>query len=356
MARASGRRRSAGGGSRPGEFQLIDALLGPFGAGRDGAAQGPGVLVGPGDDCARLQPAPGQRLLATTDAVVDGVHFDLTRCTAQDAGWKAVAVNLSDLAAAGARPRWLLCALGVPPAAGDLLATARGLGEGMAALCGRHGCALVGGNVTRSPAWSLTLTALGEARRPLSRAGGRPGDVLVLVGTLGLAAVGLRLLLGGARGRRTAAEQAALRAQTRPEPQVAAGLAAAGLASAAIDVSDGLLQDLGHLCARSRCGAELQCELLPRTALVRAADAASAARGGHRYAVSLAGGEEYALLLAVPPRRLERLLLALERAGAAWSAIGRLTAGRALRLREGGRRLPVPARGGFDHLGGAGPG
>ena len=375
------------GSERSGEFALIDAFLQPFGLGRDGRAgagpgiadipgsasgAGSGVIVGPGDDCAQLLPSRGQVLVATTDAVLDGVHFDLRRCTPEDAGWKALAVNLSDLAAAGARPRWFLCALGVPKRAlqrasatsprvakfanparagggQDALRIARRLGAGMAALAAQAGCALAGGNVTSALQWTLTLTALGEARRPLSRAGGRPGDLLVLAGTLGAAALGLRLLQ---RRRRPsgASERAAVAAQLRPKPLVAAGLAAATLASAAIDVSDGLLKDLGQLCARSGCGAVIDCSALPRLASVVLAEAGDAQRGTHPYALSLGGGEEYALLLAVAPARLGRLLSALAAAGSPGTPIGRLEAKRGVRLTDGTRALPLPLRAGFDHL------
>ena len=349
MRAGRGVRRPGAKAARAGEFGVIDAFLAPFGLGRDGGSSArDGVLLGPGDDCAQLRPARGQVLVATTDAVLDGVHFDLRRCTPDDAGWKALAVNLSDLAAAGARPRWFLCALGVPKGARPGQ-SARRMGAGMAALAAAADCALVGGNVTAALQWTLTITALGEARSPLSRAGGRPGDLLVLSGTLGAAALGLRLLQ---RRRRPAGAEAlaAVAAQQRPQPLWQAGLAAAGLASAAIDVSDGLLADLGHLCDRSGCGALVDCAALPRLAAVARAEAADARRGAHPHALSLAGGEDYALLLAVAPARRRRLLAALERAGSPGAVIGRLEATRGLRLTEAGRALPLPARAGFDHF------
>ena len=159
--------------------------------------------MGPGDDCAVLRPSAGRLLVATTDALVEGVHFDLSLSSARDAGHKALAVNLSDLAAAGARPRWFLCALGVPRTphsrGAAVFATARALAGGMAALARESGMALVGGNVAGADRWSLTVTALGEAAAPLSRRGARPGDALVLAGQVGAAALGLRLLRGGKR-------------------------------------------------------------------------------------------------------------------------------------------------------------
>jgi len=367
------------------EFALIDAFLAPFGLSREerstiarGRAQhgraafprvrpsAAGVLQGPGDDCAALAPSRGMQLVATTDAALDGVHFQLGRCTPEDAGWKALAMNLSDLAAAGARPRWFLCALGVPQVRRQSKAQsrsiARGLGRGMAALARESGCALVGGNVTRASEWSLTLTALGEAKRPLSRAGGRPGDRLILVGELGAAALGLRLLQRKKRGaasreerardRATALgadERAAVQAQLRPRPQLEAGRLARALASAAIDLSDGLLQDLGHLCARSGCGARLELDALPRSAAVRALEQA-----GKDLALTLAGGEEYALLLAAPPARARLLLRKLRRAKLPAAEIGGLTPRRsgspAIALFSSGRAVSLPRKRGHDHL------
>jgi thiamine-monophosphate kinase len=354
---------SGGAPRRPGEFSLIDAFLAPFELDRGGVARRSyGVLCGPGDDCAALRVRPGMQLVATTDAVLDGVHFDLARQSPEDAGYKALAVNLSDLAAAGARPRWLLCALGVPPPQPrrpserpSLLASR--MARGMAHLARRSRCALVGGNVSKAAQWSLTITALGEASRPLSRAGGRPGDLLVLSGMLGGAALGLRELLARQPGRPLAPRFARagppdpLRAQLCPTPLVDAGLAAAPIASAAIDLSDGLLQDLGHLCARSGVGAVVDCALLPRLPAVARAEATSARSGAHPYALSLAGGEDYALLFAVRPRRLGALLAALGQAGSPGCPIGRLVREKGIGLEQAGRRLPLPPQRGHDHLG-----
>ncbi len=351
---------------RSGEFELIDAFLAPFRLARAGLA-GPragGVVVGPGDDCAVLRPSAGRLLVATTDALVEDVHFDLSLSSPRDAGHKALAVNLSDLAAAGALPRWFLCALGVPrlpPSRGpSVFATARALGAGMAALARESGIALVGGNVAGADRWSLTVTALGEASAPLSRRGARPGDALVLAGQVGAAALGLRLLRGGkrrgadvlAKALRAlpASARAAVRAQLRPHALVAAGLAAAPIASASIDLSDGLLADLGHLLRASGCGAELYLDELPRSAAVRAAEAALARAGEHRYALSLPGGEDYALLFAVRPARERALLAALRRSRTAARTVGRCVQGSSIALRERGRAVPLPRQAGWDHL------
>jgi thiamine-monophosphate kinase len=184
----------------------------------------------------------------------------------------------------------------------------------------------VGGNVTRSAGWTVTLCVLGEAKRVRGRTGARPGDAIVVVGTLGAAAKGLADLRAGKR-------TAAARAQLRPAPLLPEGLAAGSMASAAIDVSDGLLRDLGHLCRSSGCGAEVEVDALP---LARGASLDEA----------LSGGEDYALLFAVPARSERRLLARVPSA----RRIGRFTAGRGIRLLEAGRPRRLPPRLGFDHL------
>ncbi len=321
------------------ESSLIEAFLRPFD--RDRAS----VRVGPGSDCAAVSPSRGQQLVATTDAVIESVHFDRRWFTPEDVGHKALAVNLSDLAAAGARPRWFLCALGVPREPRAVFYAAR-MARGMAALARAHDCAIIGGNVAAATEWSVTITALGEARRPLTRAGGQPGDALVLAGRLGDAAAAFRYLSARAAQVTRAAQvgrpvpRAALLAQLRPDPLVEAGLIAASLASAAIDLSDGLLRDLGHLCAQSDCGAVVECTTLPIGTL--------AAREPDALELALAGGEDYALLFAVRPRRLQALLRSIHGA----VQIGRLTPpGEGLSLTERGAPRRLPARRGFDHLG-----
>src|SRR5256885_3569367 len=307
------------------ELDLIDAFLAPFGLDRS-SSRFPGVLSGPGGDCAVVQPRRGLSLVLKTDAVVEGVHFTMPPFSPEDVGHKALAVNLSDLAAAGARPRWFLCALGVPKTR-FAIATAARMARGMARLARRTGCVLVGGNVTRAPGWTLTLFVAGEAKHPRGRTGARPGDAIVVVGKPGAAARGLTDL---PRGKRPAAA----RAQLRPEPLVDAGLTAGSLPSAAIDVSDGLLRDLGHLCASSGCGAEVEVEALPVAKGASLDDA-------------LSGGEDYALLFAVPRNRERPFLARLPSA----RRIRRFTAGHGSRPLQAGVPRRLPPRLGFDHLG-----
>ena len=321
------------------ELGLIDAFLAPFGVRRDARPDGPGVLAGPGDDCAVVRPSAGKKLVLKVDELVEGVHFDWGWFTPEDVGHKALAAALSDLAAAAARPRWFLCALGVRPEA-DAPRIARGLARGMAGLARRHRCTLVGGNVTRAATWSVSVSALGEADSPRGRGGARPGDAIVVAGELGRAALGLRLLRGGARKPPSRGAARTIRAQLRPEPLVAAGLAAGGLATAAVDVSDGFLRDLGHLCAASRCGAQVEVEALPVDPAVRAASVE----------LALSGGEDYALVFAVRPSNAARLLSRLRRTGIPAAQVGRFVRGRGIRLLERGQARKLPPRLGWDHL------
>lgn len=321
------------------ELGLIDAFLAPFGVRRDARPDGPGVLAGPGDDCAVVRPSAGKKLVLKVDELVEGVHFDWRWFAPEDAGHKALAAALSDLAAAAARPRWFLCALGVRPEA-DAPRIARGLARGMAGLARRHRCTLVGGNVTRAATWSVSVSALGETDSPRGRGGARPGDAIVVAGELGRAALGLRLLRGGARKPPSRGAARTIRAQLRPEPLVAAGLAAGGLATAAVDVSDGFLRDLGHLCAASRCGAQVEVEALPVDPAVRAASVE----------LALSGGEDYALVFSVRPANAARLLSRLRRTGIPAAQVGRFVRGRGIRLLERGQARKLPPRLGWDHL------
>ena len=308
----------------PGEFDFIRRFLSHFPRAR--------VPVGPGDDCAVLAPQRGA-LCVTTDAVVEDVHFTRAAFSPGDIGHKALAVNLSDLASMGCAPRWFVCALALPR---DFPARElSGLARGMAALAREHRIALVGGNFTSARELSITITAAGElSRPPLTRAGARPGDVLYVSGTLGDARLGLEQLRAGVK------RGAAVRRQRRPEPRVALGRLAARFASAAMDVSDGLAQDLGHLCAASRVRATVELERLPMTAAVRKALGPQGA---------LAGGEDYELLLSVPPGRGQAFERACARAGLPVTRIGHFSEGNGWVCRDmTGRVLPPP--GGFDHF------
>jgi thiamine-monophosphate kinase len=315
--------------ARPaGEFELIDAFV------RALPVRGEGVRLGPGDDAALLEAPRGESLVATVDAVVEGVHFD-GRFTPGDVGWKALAVNLSDLAAMGARPLWALVALGVPP--GTSWARLRGVARGLGACARRHRLAVVGGNVSRAAQLSLTVTVVGAVARgqALRRDGARAGDLVLVSGTLGDAALGLA----------PGAAASLCRRQRRPEPRLELGLRLRRLASAAIDLSDGLAQDLGHLCRASGVAAIIRAADLPRSA----AGLAAAARLADPWKPALQGGEDYELCVTVAPARLAAARRAAARAGVPLTVVGELVRGRGVRVlgpdgrwRPGGR--------GHDHL------
>ncbi len=241
------------------EFSLIDLI-------RDRCAiERPDVELGVGDDAALLAPPAGQQLVACTDTLVAGVHFPLATA-ARDIGWKSLAVNLSDLAAMGATPAWALLALTLPDGDRDFVVD---FADGFAELAGRHHVALVGGDMTQGPL-AINVTALGlvPENRALRRDGARPGDLVFVTGTLGNAAAGLRLLArfgdGADSDPRHAARRKLTSALRRPIPRIAAGLALREVASACIDVSDGLVADLGHIASRSGVGIEINAAPEPR--------------------------------------------------------------------------------------------
>lgn len=256
--------------------------------------QGEGVVLGIGDDCALLAPPAGEQLAITSDTLVAGRHFP-EQTAPYDIGWKALAVNLSDLAAMGARPYAFTLALTLP--AGDA-AWLQDFAAGLGALAREANIALVGGDTTRGPL-SITITALGSvpAGAAIRRDGARAGDLVCVTGTLGDAALALRLWQ---QGRVPVSEdESALRARLdRPTPRNAAGLALRGMASAALDLSDGLVGDLGHICAASGVGAEIDAAALPASDAFRRLAADNAAD------LQLAGGDDYELCLCLPPARL----------------------------------------------------
>ncbi|MDR2207515.1 MAG: thiamine-phosphate kinase [Azoarcus sp.] len=294
-----------------------------------------------GDDAALFRVAAGMQLAVTTDTLVAGTHF-FHDASPRDLGWKTLAVNLSDLAAMGAAPRWATLALTLPAADEDWIAA---FAEGLFDCAGRYGVELVGGDTTRGPL-AMTVTLIGEvpAGQAITRAGGQAGDDLWISGCPGLAALGLRSLQNSVR---LADADQALAALHRPVPRVEAGEALRGIAHAMIDVSDGLAGDLMHLCECSKLGAILDEDALPIAPLVAAgADEALACR------VVLAGGDDYELLFSAPAAARDALAALARKFDLALTRIGRLTeeAG-AILLADGAGGSPRPLDvSGYDHF------
>jgi thiamine-monophosphate kinase len=301
----------------------------------------PGALLGVGDDAALVEPGSGVALAVSTDMLLEGRHFP-SGAEPRALGHKALAVNLSDMAAMGARPRWATLALALPQADEAWLAA---FSEGLYALAERFGVDLIGGDTTRGPL-AIAITVMGEvpSGRALLRSGARPEDDIWVSGELGGAALALARL----RGRVKLAPQDAAQAQMRldsPEPRVALGERLRDLASSAIDVSDGFAGDLQHVLERSAVGARVHFASLPRAAAFAGlADARLEAE------CVLSGGDDYELLFtAAPARRSDVAALAAE-LGIALARVGSIRAGApVLELLDAAGRAMPPAHG-FDHF------
>lgn len=288
------------------EFGLIAHYFSGRGASR------PDVQLGIGDDCALLQPHPGSLLAVTTDTLIAGVHFPPDD-PPHAIGHKAVAVNLSDLAAMGADPAWISLAISLPSAQPEWL---QRFAQGVDEICRYHDVALVGGDTTRGPL-AITITAQGwvPEGKALKRSGARPGDGIYVSGTLGEAAAGLALVQQ--RLELAKAEREPLLQRLRyPTPRVALGRELRGLATAAIDISDGLVADLGHILRASAVDAEIHLELLPAVTLADPQQALDWA---------LAGGDDYELCFTVPPELRGRLETVVARLGLPVAYIGDVT-------------------------------
>lgn len=290
------------------------------------------VVVGPGDDTAvvRLGRRP---VLLTTDALCEGVHFRIGWTTAAGLGRRAFAVNASDLAAMGGVPTLALLAIEAPGRTPAVYLDA--LVRGFATAARRHGARLVGGNLVAGPHLAITVTLLGEAPgRVVTRRGARPGDGLYLTGTLGGAGLAVHHLAAGRRTR-----------WPLPPSRLRAGRVLATVAGAMIDVSDGLVQDLGHLCRASGVGAEIELARVPVAAACRRA------LGPRAAAFAVTAGEDYELLLAMPRRRVRALTRLMPRLACRLTRIGRVTAGPpAVRVLDAQRQVLRLERAGFDHF------
>jgi thiamine-monophosphate kinase len=317
------------------EFDLIDRHFRPL-------SRGAGVAVGIGDDTAILDPTPGHQLLATVDTMVAGVHF-LPDTPARRLGYKAMAVNLSDIASMGGRPRWATLALTLAQCDEPWLADFVG---GVGEACAEFGVALVGGDTTRGPL-TLTIQLLGEVPRGegLRRGGARVGDAVFVSGTLGDAGLGLACLQG--RVSLPVADGEAMRLRLeRPTPRVALGEALRGLASSAIDVSDGLLADFGHIAKASGVGARIERAAIPVSGALR--DALQA--GLVDWNLPLSAGDDYELLFTARAE-IESEVLALGTAHDCHvTRIGTVTDGDDVIVVDEGGNAWVPSSRGYDHF------
>jgi thiamine-monophosphate kinase len=303
------------------EFRLIERLRELTAQSRDD------VQLGIGDDAAILLPPVGQFLAVALDTLVEGVHFPRGTAAA-DIGWKALAVNLSDLAAMGASPAWALLSLTLPTADADFI---EGFAEGFGKLAKPHRLALVGGDTTRGPlAISVTVHGFVPPDQALTRSGARVGDAVLVTGTLGDAAAGLQTLQRPLADGDTRAglRDFLIERLNRPTPRLSAGIALRGKASACVDISDGLVADLGHICASSGVAAEVDAALLPRSSALMALYDETAA-----LQFALSGGDDYELCFTVPAQRVADVQADLSRLGCGVTRIGRIVEGVGVRVR-----------------------
>jgi thiamine-monophosphate kinase len=314
------------------EFDLIARI-------RDRVHARADVLLGIGDDAALLRVPEGQALVVSCDTLNAGVHFPLDTVPA-DIGHKALAVNLSDLAAMAAQPAWCTLSLSLPEADESWIDAFL---DGFLALAQTHGIALVGGDTTRGP-FSICVTVHGLVPDALAlrRSGAQAGDEVWLTGSVGDAAAALAL-----RASIDPIDPMLIARLHRPMPRVAAGLALRGLAHACIDVSDGLLADLGHVLVASGVGARVELARLPTSAALAAAFGET-----ERWPLQLAGGDDYELCFTAAPEQHEAIVAVLAAVDTPAQVIGRLTPAPGVRVIAADGSAYTPTRGGFQHFSG----
>lgn len=312
-----------------GEFDAIELLA------RELAARGPGVDLGIGDDAALLSRIQG-KLVLSVDSAVEHTHFEREWLSSEELGARALQSAASDLAAMGAAAVCVLSALVLPADVGPR--ELKALAKGQARAAKMLGCVVVGGNIARGREWSITTTVIGRADAPIRRRGARAGDEIWLIGEVGLAAAGLRLLqLGRARSQKAAFKRC-IAAWRAPEARVREGAALAGRATAAIDISDGLAADAGHVARASGCLLVIDETALERALAPELKEVARALQAS-ALEFALGGGEDYALLATGPRRKRPAFA----------RAIGKVEVGAGVVLeRAGGERVALT--GGFDHF------
>lgn len=327
-----------------GEFGLIERLRGAH-----AGAAGDGLIVPIGDDAAVLDIPVGHQCVVTTDMLIEGVHFRRDWSDPYSIGWKAVAVNLSDIAAMGASPAFAFVSLALGPL--DTVEVLDRLYDGLADALNRYGARLAGGDTNATPdnlVVSVTQTGTVESGTAWTRGGGRVGDVLLVTGTLGDSALGLELLtrhgLAGAEKK----SRALVSAHRRPQPRIVAARAAhaTGKVRAAMDLSDGLAGDLPKLCAASKCGATVETVRLPVSDELRRV---ASELGLDPLALALSGGEDLELLLAVAPDDIAEVQAAIESVGVSITRIGEFVKTGMRFLAPDGSEMPAAGQG-WDHF------
>lgn len=329
-----------GATERPGEFGFIETYMTPLAAGNEGA-------LGLKDDAALFDVAPGHRAVVTTDALIAGIHFRETD-PPESVGVKALAVNLSDLASMGAAPLGYTLILALPE---DWTADwAAEFSNGLAAMQKRHSLQLMGGDtVAANGPLTIGVTAFGSVPegRQIMRSGAGEGDDIWVSGSIGDAALALAIYNGGDTERMAAPEYGYLldRLQ-RPEPRIALGQNLIGLATAAIDISDGLAADLGHLCRASAIGADIKAECIPLSAAARSCLGAPS----YDMNIVIGGGDDYELLFTVPPSQADRVVQAADRSECAVTRIGSANAANRVRFAAAdGKEIEIK-RPGWSHF------
>ncbi len=325
-----------------GEFGLIEKIR------KSSACSSPAVVVGIGDDAAVMKMAASSVLLATTDMLIEHVHFDLSFTDFSSLGWKSAAVNLSDIAAMGGMPRFCLSSLAIP--SGISVEAVKGFYRGFSSLLRAHDTMLVGGDMSSSKSgFIVSVAVLGETKKGMviSRTGAKPGDRVFVTGTLGDSGAGLEILKSGDRGQ-GADVRNLIEKHIRPVPRIEWGrqIALAKCASSMIDISDGLSSDLSHICDASGVGAVLFSDKIPfSTSLLKSA--ARLDKNPLHYALS--SGEDYELLFTVPTARMKTL----ETLRIPVTEIGMITMGNDLLMVNAAGRKTILKPTGYNHFKGS---
>lgn len=317
------------------EFSLIEKYFSRAPSGRKN------VTVGIGDDCALTDVPDGQQLAITVDTLVKGIHF-LPSALPEDLACKAIAVNLSDLAAMGAEPAWMTLALTIPDTDEDWLAI---FNQSLFKYADFYGIQLIGGDTTRGPL-TITIQAMGfvpPKAAPL-RSGATAGDVIFITGTIGDAGLGLSIITGEHQPANEGSARYLVQRYNRPTPRVALGLAIRNIASSAIDLSDGLAGDLSHILDASEVGAVIELDSLPLSeALISECDFDKAIQ----YALS--SGDDYELCFTVPEDDIEQLEKALNSTGCVYQKVGRITGGSGITYTRDGNKVNLQMSG-YSHF------